>query len=458
MAAILELHTGISSFLLDHLLRSSPRRLETFLLLFQWLGGGSRAWRDNMGRLRGLVRSGHPFVRFLRRLETDLSPRCRKKLVSNLIVRGLLGNGRPRNRFKRREGFPPPYAVSIAPTSRCNLSCPHCSAAGQAGGDLAPEIMLRVMREARDGMGVHFFIFTGGEPFVYRDIFTIMEQFPDCFFQIFTNGTLLDDAAVDRLADLGNVLPMLSVEGYEEATDRRRRDGAYKAVKGAMQRLRAAGIPFGYSVMETRDNVEEVTSERFVDWALGCGCLVGYYFHYMPVGRDPDISLLPTPRQRDLSRRNVYRLRNEKPIFLIDVINDGPLTGGCTSSGRHYIHILASGDVTPCVYSNFSTHNIHDVTLTGALRGEYLSTLRRAIPFEGNALRPCFLLDRPRFFFRTLERFSPHSCVPGEEDALKGIASELEEYAGEVRKIYDAAWERGDWESVVKSIRWRIGE
>ncbi len=318
--------------------------------------------------------------------------------------------------------------------------------------------MLRVMREARDEMGVHFFILTGGEPFVYGDIFTVIESFPDCYFQIFTNGTLLDEAVVGRLADLGNALPMLSVEGGEAATDRRRRDGAYRAVENAMGRLRAAGVPFGYSVMETRNNVESVTSEKFVDWALGRGCLVGYYFHYMPVGPDANISLLPTPHQRDLSRRNVYRWRNEKPIFLIDVINDGPLTGGCTSSGRHYIHIIASGDVTPCVYSNFSTHNVCNVTLTEALKGEYLSTLRRAIPFEGNALRPCFLLDRPRFFFRTLELFSPHSCIPGEGESLRMLEPALKRYAEGVREIYDGAWERGEWESVVSSIRWRIGE
>lgn len=458
MAVMQEIQAALTSFLLDRLLRSPPRTMGSILLLLELAGGGSTAWRENMGKMRALVRSGHPFVAFLHRLETDLAPRCRKRLVANLLVRGLLANGRQRDAFRKREGFLPPYAVSIAPTARCNLNCPHCSAAGQPGGDLDPAVMLRVMREARDEMGVHFFILTGGEPFVYRDIFPAIERFPDCYFQIFTNGTLLDEATVARLADCGNALPMLSVEGDEAATDRRRREGVYGAVEDAMERLSTAGVPFGYSVMETRDNVETVTSEAFIDWALERGCLLGYYFHYMPVGPDPDIALMPTPRQRDLSRRNVYRRRNERPIFLIDALNDGPLTGGCTSAGRHYVHILSSGDVTPCVYSNFSTHNVRDGSLTEALRGDYLSTLRRAIPFEGNTLRPCLLLDRPRFFFRTLERFSPRSCIPGEEENLKRYAPELKRYAEEIREIYDAAWERGEWESVVRSIRWRIGE
>jgi MoaA/NifB/PqqE/SkfB family radical SAM enzyme len=453
-----EMRFGFSSFLIDRIMRSSPWTMTAILSLLRVFGGGSPRQRENWADLRRLVRSGHPFVRFLHRLETDLSPSCRKRLVSNLVVRGLLANGRRREAFREREGFLPPYAVSIAPTSRCNLSCPNCSSAGQAPEDLDTSVMERVMREARDEMGVHFFILTGGEPFCHPDLLEVVEGFPDCYFQIFTNGTLLGDDAVTRIAGLGNALPMLSVDGFREATERRRSSGTFRSVTGAMERLRGAGVPFGYSVMETSQNVETVTSDEFVDWALGMGCLVGYYFHYMPVGCDPDITLLPTPRQRDLSRRNVYRLRNEKPIFLVDVLNDGPLTGGCTSAGKYYIHILASGDVTPCVYSNFSEHSVREVTLTEALKGEYISALRRAIPFEGNALRPCFLLDRPRFLFRTLELFRPKSCIAGEEEKLRALEPHLERYSREMRDIYDGAWERGEWESVIGSVRWRIGE
>ncbi len=458
MGIATEIRIGLTSFLLDQLLRSSSRTMTMALSLIRLSGSGSSRRREKVAGLREIVRSGHPFVRFLHRLESDLSPRCRRKLLSNLIVRGLLQNGSRREVFREREGFLPPYAVSMAPTSRCNLSCPNCSSAGQPPRDLDASVMIRVMNEARDEMGVHFFILTGGEPFCHPDLLDVVESFPDCYFQIFTNGTLLGDETARRLADLGNALPMLSVDGFEEATERRRSGGAFRSVADAMRRLKRAGVPFGYSVMETSQNLETVTSDEFVDWALGMGCLVGYYFHYMLVGRDPDVTLFPTPRQRDLSRRNVYRQRNEKPIFLIDALNDGPLTGGCTSAGKYYIHILASGDVTPCVYSNFSEHSVGEVSLTEALRGEYISALRRAIPFEGNALRPCFLLDRPRFFFRALERFGPKSCISGEKENLLSIGGFLDRYSREMREIYDGAWERGEWESVVRPIRWRIGE
>jgi MoaA/NifB/PqqE/SkfB family radical SAM enzyme len=390
------------------------------------------------------------------RLNTLVSPRCRDRLISNLVVRGLFHNTGQRRAFAARHRFHPPRCVSFAPTSRCNLRCDHCSSDGQEGEDLPRDVMMRIMREARDGMGVHFFILTGGEPFVYPGLIDTIEAFPDCYFQIFSNGTLLDDENVARLARAGNAIIMLSIEGTEAETDLRRRRGTFRAVDESMDLLAGAGIPFGYGVMTTSRNCDYVTSEEFVEWAIRRGCLVGYYFHYMPVGKDPDISLMPSPEQRDACRRHVYRLRNSKPILLIDVINDGPLTGGCTSSGRHYVHILSSGDVTPCVYCNFSTDNVKEVSLREALESPFLSTLRRAIPFEGNALRCCFLLDRPGFYFRVLDRFEPVPRITGEKERLRELEPELRIYAARMKELYDEAWRTGAWESLIHSVDWVI--
>ncbi|MCK4237426.1 MAG: radical SAM protein [Candidatus Krumholzibacteria bacterium] len=447
----------LSSFMLYILLRASKNNMRLILWFLEHLRSGPPEWKEKMQALRTLLLSDHPFPRFLNRLNGELSPRCRKAFISNLIVRGLFHNKDTRRDFEKREGFFPPLAVSFAPTSRCNLNCDHCSAAGQAKQDLDPKLMIRVMREARDVMGVHFFILTGGEPFIYNDLFSVIGEFRDCYFQIFTNGTMLGEANVKTLKELGNVLVMLSLEGFEEDTDRRRNNGVFSAATCAMQRLHSAGVPFGFSVMTTRRNIGSVTGEEFIDWAIKHGCLLGYYLHYLPVGSDPDLSLLPTPSQRNLSRKNTYRWRNEKPIFLIDALNDGPLTGGCTSAGKHYVHILSSGDVTPCVYCNFSTHNIKDVSLTEALNSPYLTTLRRAIPFEGNALRCCMVLDRPGFFFRTLELFRPRSCIPGEKEKLESMKPELLSYANQMKEIYDEAWKNGEWESIISSIKWSIG-
>jgi MoaA/NifB/PqqE/SkfB family radical SAM enzyme len=444
------------SIFLDHILFAPKKRLEMYLFLLERLSTAGDGQRNNFHYLRELLQSGHPFPRFLKRLNSNTSRLCRKSLISNLIVRSLLRNRQKRKNFKRREGFLPPFSVSFAPTSRCNLNCEHCSATPEGGDDLDPDLMVRIIKEAKARMGIHFFILTGGEPLLYPDLFGVISSFPSCYFQIFTNGTLLNSENVRRFSQLGNILPMLSVEGNETLTDHRRSSGTYRKVEEAMHRLNTAGVPFGYSVMTTRENWELVTASPFVDRMIELGCLLGYYFHYMPVGADPDISLMPTPEQRDQSRKNIYKLRNEKPIFLIDTINDGPLTGGCTSAGRYYVHIHSSGDVSPCVYNNFSTDNITNSSLTEILKSPYLSTLRNTIPFDGNTLRCCIMLDHPNFFFRTLDLHHPHSTIEGEEEQLNLLKSDLKRYSSQMKNIYEPAWKNGDWESIIRGLRWQI--
>jgi MoaA/NifB/PqqE/SkfB family radical SAM enzyme len=36
---------------------------------------------------------------------------------------------------------------------------------------------------------------------------------PDCYFQVFTNGQLITDDIAQQLARLGNVTPLISIEG-----------------------------------------------------------------------------------------------------------------------------------------------------------------------------------------------------------------------------------------------------
>ena len=70
----------------------------------------------------------------------------------------------------------------------------------------------------------------GGEPFVRQDMWEMYRQHNDVFFQVFTNGTLIDGEATRKLADAGNVLVIFSIEGLEEETDARRGAGAFQTI------------------------------------------------------------------------------------------------------------------------------------------------------------------------------------------------------------------------------------
>ena len=63
----------------------------------------------------------------------------------------------------------------------------------------------------------------------------------------------------------------------------------------AMDNLREAGCVFGFSSLVTRQNIDVVCSGECIDMLIDKGVLYGWLFPYMPVGKNPNIELMPTP-------------------------------------------------------------------------------------------------------------------------------------------------------------------
>lgn len=71
------------------------------------------------------------------------------------------------------------------------------------------------------------------------------------------------------------------------------------------------------------------------------GALFVWFFHYMPVGNDAAVELLPTPEQREEIFHRIRKFRQTKAIFSMDFQNDAQFVGGCIAGGRRYLHINA---------------------------------------------------------------------------------------------------------------------
>jgi MoaA/NifB/PqqE/SkfB family radical SAM enzyme len=54
---------------------------------------------------------------------------------------------------------------------------------------------------------------------------------------------------------------------------------------------------------------------------------------------------------------------------------DGPLTGGCIAGGRLYFHINHRGDVEPCIFCHFATHNINECSVAEALASPFFRSI-----------------------------------------------------------------------------------
>ena len=306
-----------------------------------------------------------------RRVLREVDPDIQKRLAVNLVVEHHWKGSSKRSAL-RAEGIVVPFTLLISPTMRCNLRCAGCYAGEYSqADDLSPKRMDTLLREAKN-LGIHLFVILGGEPFVYAPLLDLMEAHADAAFMVFTNGTLITPRVADRLHKLGNVVPLFSIDGFEEQTDLRRGQGTFSRMMAAMDALRERKVPFGFSVMVTRDNAELVVSDEFNDMLLAKGCLLGWHFLYMPVGRAPDPAMMPTPQQRELLRTHgAARIRTTKPLFVADFWNDAPWVGGCIAGARQYAHINSRGDVEPCIFCHFATDNINEKSLLECLTSDF---------------------------------------------------------------------------------------
>ena len=193
-----------------------------------------------------------------------------------------------------------PWAILLDPTSACNLHCTGCWAA-EYGHQLNLDLdtIDSIVRQGKE-LGTYMYIYTGGEPLVRKkDLIKICEMHPDCEFLSFTNGTLIDEEFCQEMLRVKNFVPAISLEGFETANDGRRGEGVFDKVQHAMSLLKSHGLPFGISTCYTRKNLDDVTSEKFFDMLVESGALFVWFFHYMPVGNDAAVELLPTPEQRE---------------------------------------------------------------------------------------------------------------------------------------------------------------
>jgi hypothetical protein len=234
---------------------------------------------------------------------------------------------------------------------------------------------------------------------------------------------------------------VISIEGYEGETDRWRGKGVYKKIMNAFDDLRGARVLIGTSATVTRENVEVVASEPFVDFMMGKGSFAQMYFLYIPVNGQADFSLMVTPEQRNHLRKQVMFFRQTKEMFFLDFWNDGPHVNGCIAGGRRYFHLNAKGDVEPCVYTHIATDNIYNTTLAKALNSPLFRSIRARQPHNPNHLRPCMIIDNPHVMRELIEETKPYFTHPGAEEIYTKKSHEMDGYAERFAQFADRVWE-----------------
>ena len=385
------------------------------------------------------------WVQYVNRLLDEVDPHVLKMTALNLGFEAAYF-GTKTIREKRKElQCQVPWLILMDPTSACNMHCTGCWAAEYGHKlNLSYEDLDSIITQGKK-LGIYFYMYTGGEPLMRKkDLIRLCEKHNDCAFHAFTNGTLIDEEMCKEMVRVGNLSVSISLEGYEEVNDCRRGAGCFDKVMHAMDLMKQYGLIFGTSICYTSKNIETVTSDEFLDMIIDKGCRYTWYFHYMPVGNEAAVELLPTKEQREYMYHRVREIRGKeggKQIFAMDFQNDGEFVGGCIAGGRNYMHINANGDVEPCVFIHYSGANIHEVSLLDALRQPLFMAYRDGQPFNDNQLRPCPMLENPELLREMVHKTGAKSTDLQSPESVDHLCDKCENYAenwaGKAKEIWD---------------------
>lgn len=341
------------------------------------------------------------YLRFAKRLLFETDKRLLWKLFWNAGLKGIRSVQRHKRRLKRGEFFPPFLYISII--NSCNLRCQGCwvdVAAKQSR--IEPEAMDRMLNEAK-AMGNSFFGILGGEPFLHKELLEILGKHRDCYFQVFTNGQFITDEVAQRLRELGNVTPLISVEGNEIVSDQRR--GRPEVFSDTMRGLQAClkhKVMTGVCTSLCQSNFD-LLREEWVDRLIEMGVFYTWFHIYRPVGPDATPELALTLDQQRQARRFVVEMRAKKPIVIIDAYYDGEGRALCPAATGFTHHISPWGDIEPCPIIQIAKESIHDER---PLRETFNESafLRDFRETAARSTRGCIVLERPDLLVQLAER------------------------------------------------------
>lgn len=328
-------------------------------------------------------------------------PRLAWKFVRNFGWGGIRSIQKFEHRVRQNIYFPPFLFLSVV--NSCNLRCQGCWVSVDVPRTLIPASELNeLIREAKR-YGNRFFGILGGEPLLHPELNAVLAAHPDCYFQVFTNGQLLTEDIARTWRQLGNVTPLISVEGNELVSDERR--GGTQVHSRTLQGLQhclGQRLITGVASSVCRTNLDLV-SEQWLDRLIAMGVHYCWFYTYRPVGPNPSPELALSAAELLAVRRFVVAMRRRKPIILVDAYWDDQGRAMCPAVIGLSHHVNPWGEIEPCPVIQFARDTIRDdgglyETIT---RSRFLDDFRRT---TAAATRGCVILERPDLLEEIMRR------------------------------------------------------
>lgn len=270
--------------------------------------------------------------------------------------------------YFRTSSVAPDRKALVQITERCNLHCAHCFvSATREGTDVTLAQMTGTVLPQLVAARVRKLTLTGGEPLAHPDLIPIVEAARErCMaVTICTNGTLVTDADLEVLAQLGEVRFNVSLDGFAAASHGKFRGdpASFDDTVAAVRALGRRGLLKGLLATPTTLAEAEEYAELCA-FARECGAEYVLMNPLASMGRGVrGRRRLAAARDhlRDVQRLTGAFAGDDLDVVHIRFPNDTAPLAGCEAGT--IVYVFATGEVTVCPYLVFaarSPQSLHD--------------------------------------------------------------------------------------------------
>lgn len=338
------------------------------------------------------------------RVAKECSPRLVWKFIYNFGWQSM----RNINRFEKRQDKGKPFFpafVMISVTENCNLACSGCWISGGGKKSITPKQLDGIITSCK-AKGSFFFGILGGEPLLYKGLLDVLEKHPECYFQLFTNGILIDDEMALRFKKMGNITPLISIEGLKEESDARRgRNDVFERTLAGVRACRKAKLIFGAAASICKTNYNDLVNREYIEMIAKEGAHYLWYYLYRPVGANPQTENALSKEEVLSFRRFVVEQRRDAPLFIIETYWDDKGNALCPGATGMSHHISPAGALEFCPPIQMAKDFINDDGSNLAdlfEKSDFLADFRK---MTSESSRGCILLEDPQKMVEFLEKY-----------------------------------------------------
>ena len=255
-----------------------------------------------------------------------------------------------------------PISVHLDVTYRCNERCVHCYLDHEDHGEMTTAEIKNVLDQLAEA-GVFFLTFSGGEVFMRRDFFEILEYARGLLFnvKIKTNAVMIHQAEAQRIRALGVDTIQISVYSHRPEVH----DAITKLPGSFVRTIKAIRFMRDQGLKVTIANVLMTWNRHDSDGVQKLAAELGVHYTLDPTitpKMDGDTSILSLriagEELPEVFRNPALVPNTEEFCAPPKPVSEDDLEGYSCSAGHSFCYISPYGDVFPCVQFPLPSGNI----------------------------------------------------------------------------------------------------